>query len=125
MKNKILQILSIVFGLLLVNGGLAKILKYMPIPTNLPEEVMKDNAALAEISWLMPLVAVAELVGGLLIIYPKTRALGVLVVFPVMVGVLLIHIFVDPGNLPVALVIWAILLWIIFENREKYLGLLK
>ena len=125
MKNKILQILSIVFGLLLVNGGLAKILKYMPIPTNLPEEVMKDNAALAEISWLMPLVAVAEFVGGLLIIYPKTRALGVLVVFPVMVGVLLIHIFVDPGNLPVALVIWAILLWIIFENREKYLELLK
>lgn len=125
MKNKILQILSIVFGLLLVNGGLAKILKYMPTPTNLPEEVMKDNAALAEISWLMPLVAVAEFVGGLLIIYPKTRALGVLVVFPVMVGVLLIHIFVDPGNLPVALVIWAILLWIIFENREKYFGLLK
>lgn len=125
MKSKILNILSIVFGLLLLNGGLAKFFQYMPAPTNLPAEVVKDNAALMEIAWLMPLIAVAELIGGLLIIYPRTRALGALVVFPVMVGVLLVHMFVDTSNLPIALVIWAILLWILFDNREKYLGLLK
>lgn len=125
MKSKILNILSIIFGLLLLNGGLAKFFQYMPVPTNLPAEVVKDNAALLEIAWLMPLIAVAELIGGLLIIYPRTRALGALVVFPVMVGVLLIHMFVDTSNLPIALVIWAILLWILFDNREKYLSLLK
>ena len=125
MKNKILNILSIVFGLLLINGGLAKFFNYMPVPTNLPEAVVKDNAALMEISWLMPLIASAELLGGLLIIYPKTRALGALVVFPVMVGVLLTHIFVDPSNLVIALIVWVILLGIIIDNKDKYLGLLK
>lgn len=125
MKKKILNILSIVFGLLLINGGLAKIFKYMPVPTNLPEAVVKDNAALMEISWLMPLIASAELLGGLLIIYPKTRALGALVVFPVMVGVLLTHIFVDPSNLVIALIIWVILIGIILDNKEKYLTLIK
>ena len=125
MKNKILNILSIVFGLLLINGGLAKFFNYMPVPTNLPEAVVKDNAALMEISWLMPLIASAELLGGLLIIYPKTRAPGALVVFPVMVGVLLTHIFVDPSNLVIALIVWVILLGIIIDNKDKYLGLLK
>ena len=125
MKNKILNILSIIFGLLLINGGLAKFFQYMPTPTNLPEAVMKDNAAMMEISWLMPLIASAELLGGLLIIFPKTRALGALVVFPVMVGVLLTHLFVDTSNLIMALVIWIVLIGIILDNKEKYLALLK
>jgi len=97
----------------------------MPVPEGLPEELVKDNAAFAEISWLMPLVGFAEILGGLLILFPKTRALGVLVVFPVMVGVLLTHLTVAPEGLIIALVIWAFLLWAIFDNRHKYLGLLK
>ncbi|MEN9745078.1 MAG: hypothetical protein RL640_916 [Bacteroidota bacterium] len=125
MKNKILNILSIVFGLLLINGGLAKFFQYMPTPTNLPEAVVKDNAALMEISWLMPLIASAEMLGGLLIIFPKTRALGTLIVFPVMVGVLLTHLFVDRTNLVMALIIWVVLIGIIWDNKEKYLSLLK
>ncbi len=125
MKNKILNILSVVYGLLFINGGLAKLLKYMPTPTDLPEAVVKDNAALAEIVWLMPLISCAEILGGLLIIIPKTRALGALIVFPVMVGVLLHHIFVDPKNIVMALIIWILLIAIIINNKEKYLPIIK
>lgn len=125
MKKKILNILSIIFGLLLLNGGLSKLFHYMPVPDNLPEALVKDNLALMEIAWLMPLIAIAEIIGGILIIIPKTRALGALVVFPVMVGVLLTHLFVAPDGLPIALVIWAILLWIIVDNWNRYLQLLK
>ena len=84
-----------------------------------------DFKALMEIAWLMPLVGIAEIVAGVLVMFQKTRALGILVIFPVMVGVLLTHVFVDPGNLIIAVVIWIIMIWIIYENREKYLGLLK
>lgn len=125
MKQKILNVLSILFGLLLLNGGLSKLFNYMPVPDNLPEALVKDNAAFMEIAWLMPLVAIAEVLGGILVMFRRTRALGILIIFPVMVGVLLIHLFVDQTNLAIAVVIWAIMLWIIFENREKYLGLLK
>lgn len=125
MKNKILNILSTIFGLLLINGGLNKFLNYMPIPDDLPEELLNDSLAMSEIVWLMPLVGLAEILGGILIIIPKTRALGALVVFPIMVGVLLTHIFVAPGGLPIALAIWVILLWIIIENRIKFLPLIK
>ena len=125
MKNRILNILTSIYGLLFINGGLAKLLKYMPTPTDLPEAVVKDNAALAEISWLLPLIGTAEVLGGLLIIIPKTRALGALVVFPVMVGVLLHHIFVDPKNIVIAIVIWIALIGIILKNKVKYLPLIK
>ncbi len=125
MKRKILNVLSAIFGLLLVNGGLNKFFNYMPTPEDLNPELVKDFEALVEIAWLMPLIALAELIGGALLIFPKTRALGALIVLPVMVGVLLTHIFVDLSGLPTAIVIWAILLWILFDNREKYLSIIK
>ena len=125
MKNKILTVLSALFGLLLINGGLDKFLHYMPKPENLNPELIKDFEALVEISWLMPLIALAELIGGTLLIFPRTRALGALIVLPVMVGILLTHIFVDPSQIIVAIIIWVILLWILFDNREKYLPIIK
>lgn len=125
MKSKLLTILSVIMGLLLINGGLNKFFNYMPVPDDLAPELAKDFAALIEISWLMPLIAIAEIVGGILIMAPKTRALGALVIFPVMVGVLLTHIFVDPSQLIVPLVIWAILIWIIIDNKQKYAPIFK
>ncbi len=125
MKQKIYNIVSILFGLLLINGGLDKFFHYMPIPPDMPEAMTKDFTALMEISWLMPLIGFGELLGGILILFSKTRALGALVIFPIMVGVLLTHIFVAPSGLIIAIVIWAILLWIIYENWAKYLQLLK
>jgi putative oxidoreductase len=125
MKRKILNVLSVIFGLLLINGGLDKFFHYMPVPEDLHKGMVRDFNAIAEISWLMPLIGLAEVVGGFLIFFPKTRALGALIVFPVMVGVLLTNIFVDPSGLIIAIVIWGILGWIIYENRAKYLPIIQ
>lgn len=125
MKNKVFNVVSVIFGLLLMNGGLNKFLNYMPVPEGLPDALQRDNAAILEIEWLMPLVGTAELFGGVLILFPKTRALGTLVVFPVMVGVLLTHLTVAPEGLVMAAVIWTIMIWIIFENRRKYLSIIR
>src|SRR5690554_2320533 len=99
MKQKNLTVLSVLFGLLLLNGGLNKFFNYMPVPEDMAEEMVKDFGAIMEISWLMPLIAIAEIIGGLLNIFPKTRALGAVVIFPVAVGILLTHIFVDTSGL--------------------------
>jgi putative oxidoreductase len=125
MKLKWMTGLSWFMALMLINSGLNKFFQYMPVPEGLPEAVVRDNAAFVEIAWLMPLVGVAEIVGALLLLSARTRALGALVVFPVMVGVLLMHVFVHPAGLPVALIAWAILGWIIYEHREKYLPMVR
>ena len=112
-------------ALMLLNSGLNKFFQYMPVPEGLPDALTKDNAAFLEIAWLMPLVASAEIVGALLLMSARTRALGALVVFPVMVGVLLTHVFVYPAGLPIALIAWAILGWVLYEHREKYLPMVR
>ncbi len=125
MKKKILLVVSILFGLMFINSGLNKFFNYMPMPEDVPENMMKVMTAFMEIGWLMPLVAVAEIVGGLLFITNKYRALGAIVIFPVIIGILLTHIITAPSGLPLALVLLAIEVWVIIENREKYLPMIK
>ena len=125
MKKKILFVVSVLFGLMFINSGLNKFFNYMPMPEDLPEKMMKLFTAFMEIGWLMPLIAVAEIAGGLLFITNKYRALGAIVIFPVMIGILLTHLINAPSGLPIALVLLAINLWVIIENREKYLPMIQ
>lgn len=125
MKDKILFVFSLLFGLMFINSGLNKIFQYMPVPEDMPENMLKIAEAFNTIGWLMPLIAVVEIVGGILVIFKKYRALGALVILPVMTGILLTHIFNVPSGLPVALVLAAILTWIMIENRQKYAVLFR
>ena len=95
------------------------------MPDEMPENMIKLMTAFLEIGWLMPLVAVAEIIGGLLFMIPRFRALGAIVIFPIMVGILLTHIVNAPSGLPIALLLLAINVWVIFENREKYLPMIR
>ncbi len=125
MKNKILFVVSLLFGLMFINSGLNKFFNYMPMPKDMPESLMNLMQAFMQITWLMPLIAVAEIIGGILVITNKYRALGAIIIFPVMVGILLTHIINAPSGLVIALVLFAINLWIIIENRAKYLPMIK
>jgi putative oxidoreductase len=125
MKKKILMGVSILFGLIFINSGLNKFFNYMPIPKDLPENLLKLMASFMEIGWLLPLVAVAEITGGILFMTNKFRALGAVIIFPVLIGILLTHITAAPSGIPLAIVLLAIELWVIFENREKYLLMIK
>lgn len=124
MKKKILFGVSLLFGLMFINAGLNKFFNYMPMPEDIPESMIKVMTAYMEIGWLMPLIAVAEIVGGILFITNRFRALGALIIFPVMVGIVLTHIVNEPSGLPIALILLAINLWAIYENREKFMPLI-
>lgn len=96
----------------------------MPTPKDMPESMLKLMGAIMQISWLMPLVGIVEIVGGILFIFNRTRALGAIVILPVMIGILLINIFDAPSGLPIALVLFAINIWAIIDNREKYMPMI-
>lgn len=97
---------------------------YIPVP-EMPEELRKINEAFGTIKWLMPLIATVEIVGGLLFIIPKTRALGAIIILPVIVGIILQHVFYAPEGLPMAIVLSLINIWMIFDHREKYKALIN
>ncbi|MPS72506.1 MAG: DoxX family membrane protein [Chryseobacterium sp.] len=119
-------ILCLLFGLMFINAGLDKFLHYMPMPEMKPEQA-KLFAAFGEIVWLMPLIGAVELIGGLLFILPKTRALGAIVILPVMVGIVLHNFTLFPTNEGriIAVVLLLINLWVLIDNRDKYKALLS
>jgi len=116
-------ILFTLFGLMFINAGLDKFLHYMPIP-ELEPEVVKAGEAFMTITWLMPLVGAVELIAGLLFIFPKTRLLGALMIFPVMVGIMLHNAVYMPSGLAIAGIFFLINLWVLYENKQKIKGLL-
>lgn len=125
MKKKFQFIASLLVGLMFLNAGLNKIFNYIPIPDDLPEQLIGMNSAMAEIGWLLPLTAVAEIIGGVLFIIPRFRGLGAIILFPVTLGILIIHLTVAPSGLPIAVIIFLILLWGMFKDREKILPLIQ
>ena len=112
-------ILCALFGLMFLNAGLDKFFHYMPVP-ELPAEMMKVGEAFMTIKWLMPLVACIEIIGGLLFIFPKTRALGAIVILPVMIGIVVHNAIYMPSGLSIAGVMLLINVWIIADNWKKY-----
>ncbi|HEY8959703.1 DoxX family protein [Chitinophaga sp.] len=125
MKNKILFVVSLLFGLMFINAGLNKFFNYMPVPKDMPESLVKLMTAFMQISWLMPLVGAVEVIGGVLFITNKYRALGAIIILPVMVGVILTNLIYSPSGLPIALPLLIINIWVIIENRKKYLPMVS
>lgn len=117
-------ILFTLFGLMFINAGLDKFLHYMPVPP-LEPEVVKAIEALMTITWLVPFVGAVELLAGVLFIFPKTRLLGALMIFPVMVGIMLHNAVYMPEGLAIAGIFFLINLWVFYENKEKIRGLVS
>lgn len=119
-------IFCLLFGLMFINAGLDKFFHYTPTP-KFTEAQMKIYAAFGEIGWLMPLVGLVEIIGGLLFIFPKTRALGAIIILPVMVGILLHNVYRDPSSTGIAIsvILFLVNIWIIVDNKEKYKALIS
>lgn len=125
MKAKILFVLCLLTGLLFINAGLDKFFHYMPMPKDLPEKMVKVGMAFTEIGWLLPLVGAVEVLGGLLLLFPRTRALGAIVILPVLTGILLANISMAPSGLPIVFALIAVIAWVMIDNREKYLPMIR
>jgi len=120
LKAKFLFGIALLTGLIFINAGLNKFLNYMPPPDHLPRKLEKAMTAFMEIGWLMPLTGLVEITGGILLAVPRTRALGVLVLLPVMAGIILTNTVQNTSGLPITLVLSAVFLWIIYEHRAQY-----
>lgn len=118
-------IIFLLFGLMFIQAGLDKFFHFMPTP-QLTEEQKKIFGAIMEIGWLLPLVAVVEITGGLLVIFPKTTALGAIIILPVMVGIVL-HNLKDctTVGLSIAGILALINLWMLIDNSSKYKNLIS
>ena len=73
----------------------------------------------------MKVVASCQVAGGLILLTGRYLPLGLTLLGPVIVNILCFHIFMDHAGLPVALVVAALALFLLWRHRANFAGLLK
>ena len=112
-------VVFVLFGLMFINAGANKFFFYMPIPP-MDEHAQKVFDALMTLKWITPLTGIVEVVAGGLVLFPKTRALGAIMLLPILVGIICHHLVLMPDGLIIAAVLFVIELWMIADNWKKY-----
>tara|TARA_B100000795_G_scaffold208901_1_gene162411 strand:- start:907 stop:1281 length:375 start_codon:yes stop_codon:yes gene_type:complete len=119
MKNKIFISVRILFALMMINSGLNKLFNFMPIP-EMSAAAGDLMEAFSSSGYIIPLVAIVEVLAGALIITKKFNALGAALIMPVTINIFLIHIVLNPAGFVMGLVLLLINLWILIENKDKF-----
>jgi putative oxidoreductase len=120
--NKAKLIIRILFGLMLVIFGLNKLLQFMPMPP-MPEAAGEFMGALVKSGYLMFIVAIVEVVAGVLLLVNKYQSLALVVVFPVILNAFLFHLFLDLAGVGGAAVAMAMNIFLFLANKESYKSL--
>ena len=134
MKRKIPVVAGGLLGLLFVTFGLNFFLKFIPMPPPPEGSSAATFMGVLYTTGFLAFVKVLEIVGGVLVMVPRTRNLGLLVLGPIIVNVLAFQVFIARGGLlqpPVVLisVLAAFLLWAeraafyaLFSNDREAVG---
>jgi len=128
MKKHLPTIAAILLGLLFLMASLIVLLKLAPMP-KFPEgsPIALFMGAFGPTGY-MTFVKIFELTGGILVAIPRTRNLGLLVLGPIIVNILAFHTFITHGEgllNPMLDVIVVLALYLLWDARKKFLGLLN
>ena len=118
---------SILLGLLFVMSAITVLFNLAPMP-ELPKDTPISHfmAAFGPTGY-MKFVKVFELLGGFLLISPKTRNLGLLCLGPIILNILAFHHFVAGDGIfqPMLIVIAVLSLYLLWTERKAWAGLLR
>ena len=121
---KILTIIArSLLGLIFVVFGLNAFLHFIPMPP--PQGLAGDFMKALFASHYFYVVAVLQIAGGALCLLGRFVPLGLTLLGPVIVNILLFHIFLEPSGLPLAAVVGAVALFLVWANRPAFAGLIK
>src|SRR5437867_11145380 len=110
-------------GLIFVVFGLNAFLNFISMPP--PQGLAGDFMKALFVSHYFYIVAVLQIAGGALCLLGRFVPLGLTLLGPVIVNILLYHIFLEPSGLPLALVVSALALFLLWAHRAAFAGLVK
>src|SRR2546428_1376902 len=110
-------------GLIFVVFGLNAFLHFIPMSP--PQGMAGDFTKALFVSHYFYVVAILQIAGGALCLVGRFVPLGLTLLGPVIVNILLFHVFLEPSGLPPALVVSALELFLLWAYRSAFVGLLK
>ena len=124
-RMKVATIIArVLLGLIFVVFGSNIFLHFIPMPPPSPGLVGDFTKALF-LSHYLHVVAVFQIVGGLLLLIGRFVPLGLLLLAPVIVNIDLVHILMDPSGLPMASVISILLVFLVWRYRDAFAGIVR
>lgn len=124
MKNKITLVARLLLGFVLFAAGLAGLLNLIPAPTDLPENLQTFNAGLAASGYFMTLLKSTEVVCGLMLLTGMFVPLALVVAAPIVLNIFLVHLFLAPDGLILAVIMGALMIYLSF-CAEPYASVIK
>ena len=117
-------IARVLLGLVFVVFGSNIFLHFIPMPPP-PATLAGDfSKALVESHYIY-VVGILQVVGGLLLLIGHYVPLGLTLLGPVIVNIVLVHIFLDPSGLPMAIIISLLFIFLVWRYREAFAGLVR
>lgn len=124
MKAKIPLIARVLLGLVFLFGGITGLLNLVPPPPDLPERLQTFNSGLMASGYFFPLLKGTETICGLLLVTGFFVPLALVVLAPIVINIILVHAFLAPDGLPLALIIGLLTAYLAFF-AEPYSRVVK
>ena len=117
-------IARVLLGLTFVVFGSNIFLHFIPMPPLPDTPAGQFSKALMESHYVL-VVGALQFLGGLFLLIGRYVPLGLTLLGPVIVNILLFHIFLDRSGLPIALVVGALSLFLLWRLRASFAGLVQ
>ncbi|RYZ90465.1 MAG: DoxX family membrane protein [Proteobacteria bacterium] len=114
MKAKLPMIARVLLGFVMFASGVAGLLNLVPVPPDLPERLVTFNAGLMAMGYFMTLLKLTEIVCGLMLLSGMFVPLALVVLAPVVLNIFLVHAFLAPSGLPLAIILGLLLVYLSF-----------
>ena len=117
-------IARVLLGLVFVVFGSNIFLHFIPMPPPPATPAGDFSKALMQSHYIY-VVGLLQVMGGLLLLTGRYIPLGLTLLGPVIVNILLFHIFLDRSGLPMAIIVGALALFLLWRHRANFAGLVK
>jgi len=99
------MIVRIVLGLIFFVFGLNGFFHFIPMPESMPEKMVTFTTGLMVSGYFFPLLAGTQVVCGALLLIGAFVPLALIVLAPVILNIFLVHVFLEPKGLGMAIII--------------------
>ena len=116
-------IARVLLGLMFVVFGSNGFLHFIPMPPM--HGPSGDFIGAMAGSGYLQVVAALQVIGGALLLLGRYIPLGLTLLGPVIVNIVLFHVFLDRNGLPMALLVSALALFLLWRYRTNFAGLVQ
>ncbi len=118
MKEKVITVIRFLLGLMMVNAGFNKFFHYMPMP-EMTQVAMDLMGAFGASGFMLPLIAITEIIAGVLLLSKRSTALGAVLMMPITVNIFLFHAFLDTAGMGMGIVLLLINIAILVSEKKR------